>query len=179
MENRHRINRRPSAGPPLRVPVEEKNGQLPALAERIGEGLLVPQLAPRARELLPPHELQLQQTRTSCSKPLRMPSPAPVLASRTTSWTAPLITLSGEPLRVTQISYPFERGAGNSQQAAASSQISRNASAGRKRAACSAGHTVARKQAATAKQPVSTNSVGRSCTGKREMKYTLGSRGKP
>ncbi len=55
---------------------------------------------------------------------------------------------------------------------------SRNASAGRKRAAYIAGHTVAIRQTRTANTPTIANSTGRTCTGKREMKYTLGSSGK-
>ena len=56
---------------------------------------------------------------------------------------------------------------------------SRNASAGRNLDAYSAGHTVAARQTKIAKSPVSANSTGWIVTGRCEMKYTFGSRGKP
>src|SRR5690606_31426086 len=54
---------------------------------------------------------------------------------------------------------------------------SRNASAGRRRDAWSAGQTVATRQTKTANTPTSAKSNGRASTGKCEMKYTFGSSG--
>jgi len=156
-----------SAGPPLREPVEKKDGQSPRVAERIGEGHLVPLLAPpSARAASPSRASELQQTRTSYSKPLRNLPRHLSWPNRTTSQKRPLITLLGDGQHKRSDFVPFRAEMRVKcrifwHRSPSLAQISRNASAGRKRAACSAGQTVASKQAATAKQPVSRNSVGR------------------
>ena len=177
--------------PPQGCPPKRKERTGAGDAEQIGERHLVPQLAPPERASCFPS--RLQQAPTVLFQAAAIPGSSILsCANRTTPELSPLITRLGDgprsaanlaAIRAAEaqgseisraISNQRSTGRGAMKHprntAMRAIQASRKASAGRRCAACNAGHTVASKHAATAKQPVSANSVMRSCTGRREMK---------